>query len=592
MMTQASPQAPAAIPSIEPSPARVRDLIPPDSTTAELDKALADLEAHRRAWVDLELADRRAILQEVMKDFAGVAERWYERGRDAEGLPTDMPQAAEEWLSGPYMVLRNLTLLDRALGEIARSGAPKIPGPVTERPDGTTVAQVFPTDGWDQLFYAGVTGEVWMQPGVTPSTLKETMAVAYQGGADADGGCCLVLGAGNVSSIGPMDVLYKLFVEHKTTLLKMHPVNAYLGPLITEGFQALVDWGVLRVVYGGVDVGQYLCEHPDITEIHITGSDKTVDAIVFGPGPEGQERKRKRRPRNKTPISSELGNVSPVIVVPGPWSAGDLAFQGENIASMLTNNAGFNCNAARVVIQHSGWKKRAPLLDQVRRVLRSTPTRYAYYPGAAERWAAFVDAHPEAEQLGRPRDSDLPWTLIPDVDPSHRDDICFREEAFCSVLAETGLDAADPAEFLDRAVELCNNTLWGTLNAAILVHPKSLAQPKLRAAFERALENLHYGTIGVNAWPAVGYGLVVTPWGAPPGHDIYDIQSGTGEVHNTLMFSRIQKAVVRVPFRMRPKPLWFASHRTALAMAERVTRFEVEPALTKLPGIFWEALRG
>ncbi|MEO1370170.1 MAG: aldehyde dehydrogenase family protein, partial [Acidobacteriota bacterium] len=370
--------------------------------------------AQRRAWASVDLADRRAIVRELIKDFDRVAERWYERGRDAEGLPADMPQAAEEWLSGPYMVLRNLTLLDRALGEIERFGAPKVPGPVTERSDGTTVAQVFPTDGWDRLFYAGVTGEVWMQPGVTPSTLKETMAVAYRDDADRSGGCCLVLGAGNVSSIGPMDVLYKLFVEHKTTLLKMHPVNAYLGPLITEGFQALVDWGVLRVVYGGADVGQYLCEHDDVTEIHITGSDKTVDAIVFGAGAEGRDRKQKRRPRNTKPISSELGNVSPVIVVPGPWSAGDLAFQGENIASMLTNNAGFNCNAARVVVQHAGWKKRKPLLDQVRRVLRSTPTRYAYYPGAADRWAAFVDAHPGAEKLGRPRDSDLPWTLIPD----------------------------------------------------------------------------------------------------------------------------------------------------------------------------------
>ena len=65
----------------------------------------------------------------------------------------------------------------------------------------------------------------------------------------------LVLGAGNVSSIGPMDLLYKLFVDNQVVALKVHPVNDYLGPLLAEGFQTLRDWGVLRIVYGGVDVG-------------------------------------------------------------------------------------------------------------------------------------------------------------------------------------------------------------------------------------------------------------------------------------------------------------------------------------------------
>ena len=589
-MTDIPPKPPA--PQIESSPARVREHVPADSTTAELEQAITDLRSHADQWARLETADRRAIVQELAKDFAGVAERWVELCREAEGIPADQPTAAEEWLAGPYVVLRNLTLLERALGQIERYGKPKVPGPVTQRPDGTTVARVFPTDLWDQIFYTGVYGEVWMQPDVTPDNLVETMAVAYQADAEVAGEVCLVLGAGNVSSIGPMDVLYKLFVEKKTTLLKMHPVNGYLGPLIEEGFRALIDWGVLRIVYGGVEVGQYLCEHEATDEIHITGSDKTVEAIVFGPGEEGQKRKRERRPKNETPISSELGNVSPVIVVPGPWSKGDLAFQGENIASMLTNNAGFNCNAARVIIQHAGWSKRGTLMKHIRRVLGSTPTRHAYYPGAADRWAAFIEQHPEAEQLGRPGDGELPWTLIADADPEHRDDICFQQEAFCSVVAETALEADSPAAFLDRAVEFCNDTLWGTLNATILIHPKSLADKNVRAAYERALEKLNYGTIGVNAWPAVGYGLVVTPWGAPPGHDIYDIQSGTGEVHNTMMFSRIQKTVVSVPFRMFPKPVWFASHRTAQAMAEKVTRFETGPSISKLPGIFWEALRG
>ena len=55
------------------------------------------------------------------------------------------------------------------------------------------------------------------------------------------------------------------------------------------------------------------------------------------------------------------------------------------------------------------------------------------------------------------------------------------------------------------------------------------------------VEDLRFGTVAINCWAAVGYGLVVTPWGAYPGRDVYDIQSGSGFVHNTLMFDRIQK---------------------------------------------------
>ena len=56
-------------------------------------------------------------------------------------------------------------------------------------------------------------------------------------------------------------------------------------------FRALIDGGYLRIVYGGAEEGAYLCNHPGVDEIHITGSDKTFDAIVLGPGAEGAARK-------------------------------------------------------------------------------------------------------------------------------------------------------------------------------------------------------------------------------------------------------------------------------------------------------------
>ncbi len=458
--------------------------------------------------------------------------------------------------------------------------------------DGQMVAQVFPQSIYDRLFFSGITAQVWMEPGVTAAELPQTQAVAYREKVLA-GKICLVLGAGNVSSIGPMDILYKLFVENQVVLLKMNPVNAYLGPLIEESFRALIDPGFLRVVYGGAAEGSYLCNHPGINEIHITGSDKTFDAIVFGSGAEGAQRKAESRPLLTKRITGELGNVSPVIVVPGPWSESDIAYQSQHIASMLTNNAGFNCNATRVIIQQKNWAQRDQLLKGLRDVLSKVPLRNAYYPGAGQRQQTFIDAHPDAQQFGTAAGEQLPWTLIAGIDAAQTNDVCFTTEAFCGLFAETALEAESVVAYIDRAVEFANEHIWGTLNATILVHPRSLADPAIAAAVERAVANLRYGTIGINYWAGIGYALGVTTWGAFPGHALNDIQSGTGVVHNTLMFSRPQKSVLRAPFRSTPTPPWFVTQgKVARKIFPKLVDLEASPSLTKVPSILWTALRG
>jgi acyl-CoA reductase-like NAD-dependent aldehyde dehydrogenase len=526
----------------------------------------------------------------MRRDVLAVAPRWEAAASAAEGIEPGGLGAGEETLVGPYLLLRNLRLLEKSLRGIAADGVPRIPGPVKTRGDGQVVAGVFPQDLYDRLFYAGVTAEVWMEPDVSLEQLAATQAIAYQR-PDA-GGVALVMGGGNVTSIGPMDALYKLFVENRVVLYKTHPVNEYLGEILNESFAALIAGGFFRLVYGGAEQGAYLCAHPNVDEIHITGSDRTYEAIVFGGGPEGARRKQRDEPLLTKPISAELGNVSPVIVVPGPWSERDVAYQAENLVTMLVNNAGFNCNATRVLLLHDGWPGRAPLMAAIRRLLAALPPRLAYYPGAQARFDAFLAAHPEAERFGEATGGALPWMLIPGLDAARKDDIAYRTEAFCSVFAETPLAAPSPEAFVQRAVDFANQTLWGTLNATVIVHPRSLAAAGMAAAVERAVADLKYGTVALNHWAAVGFALGVTPWGAFPGHPRTDIQSGTGVVHNTLMFSRVQKTVLRAPFRAVPKPVWFATHRTAEALLKRLVEFEAAPSVAKLPGIFALALRG
>ena len=556
---------------------------------ASLDTAVEALRSQQESWARLSVSECISLIDEVARDVAAVADEWAAASAAAVGLDSSDPASAEASLEGPYLVLRYLRLLRRSLVGIARDGVPPIPGGIRSFADGQVAARVFPVDIWDRLLFAGLTADVWMEPGVAAADVAASQAVAYRQ-PDA-GGVCLVLGGGNLSAIGPLDALGKLFIEKRVVVLKQHPVLGYLQPILERAFAALVRRDYLRIVAGGAPEGAYLCRDPRVGELHITGSDRTYDAIVFGTDDGAAARKLRDDPLIAKPFSAELGNITPAIVVPGPWTDGDLAYHAESIASMLANNAGFNCGAVRMVVNHAGWPLRSDLLEAIGHRLAAIPTRRAYYPGAAARYDALLSTHSGAMQFGQ-RDGDrLPWALIPNLD-SATDDPCFATEAFCGLFGETAIDAPTVADYVDRAVAFANERLWGTLSATLIVHPASLRDPSVAEAVERAIVNLHAGTVSVNHWSALSFGLGTTTWGAFPGNLRTDIQSGSGVTHNALMFSKVQKSVMRSPFRVRPKPVWFASHRTAPQLARELVRHEASPSVSRLPRILALALRG
>jgi acyl-CoA reductase-like NAD-dependent aldehyde dehydrogenase len=570
-------------------PTAATSLPPTDQTT--MDAAVASLQAHKDAWVSVTPAERSKLMAQLMRDFHTIADRWVAASMEAKKLASDSPLAGEEWGAGVYTTIRHMRQYRDSLADIARSGAPRIPGKVITLPNGQVAARVFPQTTYDGLFFTGLTADVWMELGVTKKNLRENQASIYR--TPHAGKVALVLGAGNVSSIGPLDIFYKLFNEDQVVVCKMNPVNAYLGPLMEVAFRALIDGGYLRIVYGGAAEGAYLCNHPDVDEIHITGSDKTFDAIVWGPSAEGVARKATGQPQLSKRITGELGNVSPVIVIPGNWSASDIQYQAEHLVSMLTNNAGFNCNATRVIVTHKGWKQRDELLKAIRAIFAKTPSRAAYYPGARDRHAAFGVAHPEAERFGADEGDNLPWMFISDVAPETTDDMVFTTEAFCGLFAETALDAANPTEFVNRAVDFANDGIWGTLNVTMLAHSTSLKDAAVGKAIDSAITNLRFGTVGLNYWAGTNFVLGTTTWGAFPGHPLTDIQSGTGVVHNTLMFDRPQKTVMRAPFRSTPTPPWFVTHgRAGRAVFRKLADFEMNPSPGKVPSIVISAVRG
>lgn len=112
--------------------------------------------------------------------------------------------------------------------------------------------------------------------------------------------------------------MQKLFVEGSVAILKLNPVNDYIGPYLEGAFAELVADGFVRFAYGGATVGQYLVYHPDVDQIHITGAAATHDAIVWGTRRDAVARRDRNDPLLAKPITSELGNVSPVGEVETP----------------------------------------------------------------------------------------------------------------------------------------------------------------------------------------------------------------------------------------------------------------------------------
>ncbi|MBX5481254.1 MAG: aldehyde dehydrogenase [Myxococcaceae bacterium] len=555
----------------------------------QLDDVMKRVKDGSRAFVKLSIDERIALAKQMRQGYREVAEASVRAACEAKGIPFDSPLSGEEWLAGPMVTIRNLRLLCESLEQIKTHGVPRIdPSWIRTLPDGRIAVRVYPANGMEGMLLAKHTAEVYMQPGVTAENLKDHQASFYKN--PHGGRLCVVLGAGNVNSIPPTDAVYKMFVEGTVCVLKMNPVNEYLGPLIERAFKLAIDRGFFAVVYGGADVGRYLVEHPLTDEVHITGSDKTHDLMVWGPpGPERDARKQRNEPLLKKEITSELGNVTPVIVVPGPWSDSELQFQADNIAGMVLNNASFNCNAAKLLTVPKSWPLRGRLLDLVEQSLRKGHVRKAYYPGAEERWKQFTEGRAGVRLVGNPKQGELAWAIIPDVDPANADDCVFNQEPWCAILSETAVEGDDAPTFLDRAVKFVNERVWGTLAVSLIVHPKT--QTEHGEAVEKAIRDLRYGSVVVNTWAGAVFGLGSTPWGGHPSSTLQNIQSGRGWVHNTYMLEGIEKCVLRAPHKASPISPWFPGHRTVHKLAQKLCDFEMAPSWLKIPGIASTALR-
>ncbi|MFC9284550.1 aldehyde dehydrogenase family protein [Streptomyces collinus] len=558
-----------------------------------LERALEELRHHAPSWAAAALAERIDLLERLMPRIRAAAADLAAAGAHAKGYGPASPWAGEDWAGGPWSLAQNVSARLHVLRRLAAGRDPLPAGAAHER-GGRTWVDVFPATGWDSLLLSGYSARVRMQDGITPDQARQRAAAPYRGDAQRPG-VALVLGAGNVAALTATDILHKLYAEGQVVLAKMNPVNAYLRPHLERIFAEYIRCGWVRFVDGGPAEGAYLTAHHGVDSIHVTGSDRTHDAIVWGTDHLAAQRRREDTPLVDTPLTSELGGVSPCIVVPGRWSRADFRFQAEHIVTGKMNNSGHNCIASQVLILPRSWPGAEVLLEEIRQVLRALPARADYYPGAHHRLSAVLAAHPEAECH-----ADDSRILVPDI--TDHDDILLTDEVFASALGVVRLPGETPAHFLRHAVDFANDTLPGTLGATLIVHPST--ERTHAGAVEGSLADLRYGTIGVNTWSGVNFLLGYTPWGAHPGHTRQAIGSGIGFVNNAFMLEDVEKTVLRAPFApaprglltgcpsLSPKPPYFLTNRTGRATLERLTRFTTAPNPALLPALFASALRG
>jgi len=522
---------------------------------------LATIDSRARA----ELARRTALAT------VAVADAWAAGAVAIKGArPGVGPALAEELATGPMGTARLCLLTASALVDIASAGLPRPASqPRLLHPGRRSVAGT-PTAllGIDLLPARGPLGT--LHDPLIAGGLEATVRCHDPGGLVAferswrreveerprGGGVAVVLGAGNVTGLGPADVLSQVFEHGRAALLKLHPLHAPLRPVLESALAPLVEAGLVAICNGDAGFAGAAIAAAEVTHVHVTGGQATYERILWGgPRPDSPT----ATPLLGKPISCELGNVTPWFIVPGRYPAAALACQADMVAASIANNTSFNCIATKVIVTCRSWDQREEFLMLVRRRLDSLPARPGWYPGAGRLWEEAAGQQP-------PADGTLPWSFSIGIDPA-KDDRLVRREWFVPVVAEVPLEANSLPDFLARALEF-SHRLPGSLAASVTV-PDRLGSADGRHV-EQLIDHLAFGVVAVNTWSALAYSFGNVPWGGFPGATLADPKSGIGFVHDPLLLPLVHNSVVRAPLKPFLRPPWFPWHRDGARLARGV----------------------
>ena len=544
-------------------------------TKLDIDRYITTLRTNSKEFNNISDLQLSSMLEEVISNIKEVAYFWSTVCSDNKET-SKTPAEGEEWLGGPFAaVLATQYYIDTLQSNDDLS--------LESYNKEENSYKVFPNKFIERLTFPFIEAKVYFNKSMSFDDINKFRGFSKR--YHIDPSITLVLGAGNFSSIPYLDVLYHLITRRSVILLKLNPVNDYLKPVFEKVFQNFIERGYVIVSTGNVYESKYMANHQGVDHIHLTGSDKTFEEIVYGRHLNDKERKLKNLAKlNTKNITSELGNVTPIIIHPGNWSTSDIKYQARKIVTGKLNNNGFNCIAAQVIVLPDGWGQTDTLIKYIKFYMNKAEDRKAYYPESIERLNKLEKdkAYERVNKL-----SCVTPHLTREIKAYNKYEL---DEVWSSALYFKRIAYSSSEDFSNKAIDYCNNDLWGNLGVSVIMkdHDKNLNSHIL----ENYIEKLEYGTVAINEWAAIGYIIPQLPWGGFPGNKDNDIQSGKSIVHNSMLFESPLKGVVQTKFRISKiiDPPWFITNRKSRRLFKNLTYFQINNSKINLLKLGFSAL--
>jgi len=529
-------------------------------TKLDIDRFITTLRTKSKEFNSISNVQLASMLEETISNIKEVSFFWATICSDNKGT-TKTPAEGEEWLGGPFASVLATQYYIKSL---------KNDDDLTEKKYNIeeNSYKVFPNNFTERITFPFIDAKVIFNKSMSFEDINKYRGFSKR--YDIDPSITLVLGAGNFSSIPYLDVLYHLITRKSVILLKLNPVNEYLKPVFEKVFQNFIERGYIIVTTGNIDESKYMATHPGINHIHLTGSDKTFEDIVYGRELTDKEKESKSLTKiNTKPITSELGNVTPIIIHPGKWSTSDIKYQARKIVTAKLNNNGFNCIAAQVVVLPDGWGQTDTLIKFVKHYMSKAKERKAYYPESIERLEK-LEKDKGYERVNAM--SCVTPHLTREIKAYSKFEI---DEVWSSTIYFKKIDYTSIEDFAQKAINYCNDELWGNLGVSVIIkdHDKKFNEHITNLYIDK----LNYGTVAINEWAAIGYIIPQLPWGGFPGNRDNDIQSGQSVVHNSMLFESPLKGVVNTKFRISRliDPPWFVTNKKARRLFRNLTYYQI-----------------
>ena len=544
-------------------------------TKLDIDRFISTLRTKSKEFNSISNVQLASMLEETISNIKEVSYFWATICSDNKGT-TKTPAEGEEWLGGPFAsVLATQYYIKSLINDDDLDEG--------NFNNSENSYKVFPNNFIERITFPFINAKVYFNKSMSFEDINKFRGFSKR--YDIEPSITLVLGAGNFSSIPYLDVLYHLITRRSVILLKLNPVNEYLKPVFEKVFQNFIERGYIIVTNGNINESKYMATHPGINHIHLTGSDKTYEDIVYGRELTGNERSIKTISKiNHKPITSELGNVTPIIIHPGKWSTSDIKYQARKIVTGKLNNNGFNCIAAQVVVLPDGWGHTETLIKYVKYYMNKAKDRKAYYPDSIERLTKLE------KDKSYERVNSLSCTtphLTREIKAYNKYEL---DEVWSSTIYFRKIAYSNAEDYVKKSIDYCNNELWGNLGVSVII--KNHNNKFNKHITNSYIENLKYGTIAINEWAAIGYIIPQLPWGGFPGNKDNDIQSGQSVVHNSMLFESPLKGIVETKFRISRliDPPWFITNRKSRRLFMNLTYFQINNTKINLIKLIFSAL--